>query len=138
MPIYAYWFVLAFAFIAVEIFTGTFYFLMFAIAAVLAGVAAALGLGVALQYSIAAVAAVAGTLALHHLKRSRKREPDAGLDVGQSVKVLSWNADGTARVYYRGAEWDAEPESADTPREGTFYIKAMRGSRLILTALKPQ
>lgn len=137
MPIYAYWFVLAFAFIAVEIFTGTFYFLMLAIAAVLAGVAAATGLDLALQYAIAAVVAVAGTLLLRHLKKSHKHEPDPGLDVGQAVKVLSWNPDGTARVFYRGAEWDAEPESADAPREGPFYIKAMQGSRLILTALKP-
>lgn len=138
MPIYAYWFVLAFVFIAVEIFTGTFYFLMLAIAAVLAGVAAAIGLGVALQYSIAAVAAVAGTLLLRYMKKSHKHAPDPGLDAGQSVKVLSWKEDGTARVYYRGAEWDAEPEAADAPREGTFYIKAMKGSRIILTATRPE
>jgi membrane protein implicated in regulation of membrane protease activity len=138
MQIYAYWFMLAFVFIAVEIFTGTFYFLMLAIAAMLGGVAAVAGLDVALQYAIVAAAAVAGTLLLRHIKKSQRAVPDIGPDVGQTVKVLAWHPDGTARVYYRGAEWDAEPESADTPREATFYIKAMQGSRIILTALKPE
>ncbi len=138
MQVYAYWFMLAFVFIAVEIFTGTFYFLMLAIAAMLGGIAAVAGLDVAWHYSIAAVAAVAGTLVLRHARKPHKHAPDIGLDVGQAVRVLAWNPDGTARVYYRGAEWDAETEPADAPREATFYIKAMRGSRLILTALKPR
>lgn len=135
---YTYWFVLAFIFLTVEMFTATFYFLVLAIAAVMAGVAAASGLGLTAQYSIAAAAAVAGTLGLRRLRKSRKSVPDVGPDIGQPVKVLTWNADGTARVHYRGAEWDAEPESPGVARESTFYIKAMQGSRLILTPHRPK
>ena len=64
--------------------------------------------------------------------------PDAGLDIGLPVKIIKWHDDGTARVFYRGAEWDAETESADTPHEGTLYIKAVHGSGLVLTHNKQQ
>jgi len=60
------------------------------------------------------------------------------LDIGQSVRVISWREDGVARVHYRGTEWDAELESSNTPRDGVLYIKAIQGSKLILTPYKPQ
>jgi hypothetical protein len=45
--------------------------------------------------------------------------------------------DGTLRVAYRGAEWDAELKSADTPQDQPLYIHAMHGSKLILSHHKP-
>jgi membrane protein implicated in regulation of membrane protease activity len=60
------------------------------------------------------------------------------LDIGQPVRVIKWNSNGSARVTYRGAEWDAEAESADTPHEGALYIAAVRGSALVLTHRKSQ
>lgn len=138
MQTYTYWFAVAFVFVAVEMFTGTFYFLALSVAAAVGGLLALAGLGVVMQYAMTGVMAVAGIVLVRQMKKSQPRMPDLGLDVGQPVRVVTWNADGTARVHYRGAEWDAEPESAAVPHEGTFYIKAIRGSRLIITQERPQ
>lgn len=138
MELYAYWFILALLLAALEMATGTFYMLVLGLAAALGGSAAAIGLGLPLQMALAAMAGIAGVLFLRNMKRPASPGlPDAGLDVGSPVKVIRWNDNGLARVQYRGAEWDAELEAADTPREGPLYIKAMRGSTLILTQHKP-
>jgi len=138
MEAYIYWFMLAFIFLVVEMSTGTFYFLALSIAMALGGLAAQVGLGLELQLAVSGVFAVVGTLGLRHLKKSRRAAPDIGLDIGQEVRVLTWNEDGSARVHYRGAECDAEPESAATARDALLYIKAIQGSKLILTQHKPK
>ena len=56
---------------------------------------------------------------------------------GKPVRVRSWNADGSARVDYRGTQWDGVPESAQTPHNDTMYIVATRGSTLVLGASPP-
>ncbi len=137
MQTYTWWFALAFVLVAVEMLTGTFYFLALAVAAAVGGLLALAGLGVALQYALTGVLGVANILAVRHLRKSGSVRADLGLDVGQPVTVLTWRADGSARVQYRGAEWDAEPESPDVPRDTTLYIKAVRGSRLIVTHHRP-
>jgi membrane protein implicated in regulation of membrane protease activity len=53
------------------------------------------------------------------------------------VRVDRWNADGTARVVYRGTQWNAEPAGPDTYRAQTMYIVATRGSTLILSDRRP-
>ncbi|MBU1691101.1 MAG: NfeD family protein [Gammaproteobacteria bacterium] len=137
MAPYIYWFLLALILLALEMATGTFYMLVLGLALGVGGVVALLGLSLPLQLTLSAVTGIAGTVILRRMKIGR---PDAalnqGLDIGQPVQVVVWKDDGTARVHYRGAEWDAEPESADTPRDQTLYIKTMRGSILILTHLK--
>ena len=136
MEVYVYWFVLAFILLVAEMSTGTFYFLALSAAAALGGVAAQMGMGVTAQFSLAGAAAVAGTLSLRYLRKGRTAMPDAGLDIGQPVKVLAWHEDGSARVHYRGTEWDAGPESPDTPHDTTLYISSIEGSKLILTQHK--
>jgi len=138
MAPYIYWFILALVLLGLEMASGTFYMLVLACAVALGGVAALAGLGMTMQLSVAGVAAVIGTLVLRRVKGARPVGADnVNPDIGQPVRVLTWNADGTARVHYRGAEWDAELESAQTAREGTLYIKAIQGSKLILTQHKP-
>ena len=63
--------------------------------------------------------------------------PQPSLDIGQTVRVETWNADGTARVNYRGTTWDAELATPDVPHAATMYIVATRGSRLILSDRRP-
>ena len=134
MADYIYWFMLALVLAGLEMATGTFYMLVLSGAMALGGLAALAGMELAIQMVVAGVAAVIGALVLRRIKGAKPANADSNsLDIGQPVKVLTWNADGTARVHYRGAEWDAEPESSDTPREGILYIKAMQGSKLILT-----
>ncbi|MDP1940839.1 MAG: NfeD family protein, partial [Gallionella sp.] len=108
------------------------------IAMAVGGLAALLDAGVAWQLTLCALATVVGTMVLRLWKNAHlNKVADASLDVGQPVQVETWHENGTARVLYRGAAWDAEPESADMPREGMFYIKEMRGSSLVLTHRKP-
>lgn len=139
MEHYIYWFILALVLLGLEMATGTFYFLVLSIAAAIGGILALAGLGLALQYSLAGLIAVAGTVILRRMKGARPQATGGNnLDIGQPVRVVTWNADGTARVQYRGAEWDAEPESAGIARDAALYIKAMQGSKLILTQHKPK
>jgi len=137
MAIYVYWFLLALVLLGLEMATGTFYLLMVSIALAVGGVASLSGLGMPAQYALAALTSVIGTITLRRWKGGRVSDASGqSLDAGQVVKVLTWRDDGTARVFYRGAEWDAELESKHTVHEGTFYIKAMRGSVLVLTHQK--
>ncbi len=137
MEIYVYWFLLALILLGLEMVTGTFYLLVVAIAMAVGGLAALLGVSIVWQLTLCAVTGVAGTIILRRWKSTQANEAsNTSLDVGLPVKVIKWNDNGTARVFYRGAEWDATPESADTPRNETLYIKAVQGSGLILTHRK--
>jgi membrane protein implicated in regulation of membrane protease activity len=139
MEIYIYWFLLALILLGLEMVTGTFYLLVVAISMAVGGLAALLGLSVAWQLVLCAVTVVAGTIILRRWKSAHTNDaPNVSLDVGQPVRVIKWHDNGNARVFYRGAEWDAEPESADTPHDETLYIKAVQGSGLVLTNRKQQ
>ncbi|MDD4912027.1 MAG: NfeD family protein [Sideroxydans sp.] len=137
MESYIYWFVLGLILLGLEMATGTFYLLMVAIGMAVGGLAALLGAGVVWQLLLCAITVVAGTFILRRRKRS-SNDPiaEASFDIGQAVKIIHWNDNGTARVAYRGAEWDAELQSADAPRDGQFYIAAMHGSGLVITHQK--
>jgi membrane protein implicated in regulation of membrane protease activity len=138
MADYVYWFLAALALFGLEMASGTFYLLVLGIALAIGGGTALIGLGTPLQFVLAALAGVTGTVLLRRRKSAAPVESaEQSLDIGQPVKVLTWRDDGSARVHYRGAEWDAQPESPDTPRDATLYIKALRGSTLILTHHKP-
>ena len=138
MAVYVYWFILALALMALEMATGTFYLLMLGIAVGIGGIAALFGLSLALQLTLSAIAGIVGTVILRRVRRDMiSTAPNQSLDIGQPVQSVTWNKVGTARAVYRGAEWDAEPESADMLHTGPLYIKAMRGSTLILTHRKP-
>lgn len=139
MASYLYWFLLALVLIGLEMATGTFYLLVVAIAMAVGGLAALLTLSLAWQLLLSALTVIAGTIIVRRWKTTQSHEAaSADLDAGQPVQVLKWQENGAARVFYRGAEWDAEAEQSDMPREGTLYIKAIRGSRLILTHRKSQ
>lgn len=134
MEIYIFWFLLALVLLGLEMATGTFYLLVLSIAAVVGGGAALLGLGATVQSVLAAMTSVAGIILLRRWRGARTGDSSTqSLDTGHPVKVVSWRDNGMARVFYRGAEWDAELEAASTDREATLYIKSMRGSVLILS-----
>jgi len=138
MTNYVYWFLLALILLGVEMATGTFYLLVVSAAMAIGGGAALLGLDSSAQLALAALAGVLGIVMLRRWRGGRVGDAASqSFDTGQPVRVLTWREDGTVRVFYRGAEWDAEPESADPVREGKFYIKEIRGSILVLTQHKP-
>ena len=111
------WWIAAAILIGAELLTGTFYLLAIGIAAALGGVTALAGASEPVQFAVA--------------------PPQQSLDVGQAVQVLIWNPDGTARVGYRGSEWDAELASAGTPHAETMYIVGTRANVLVLSERKP-
>ena len=138
MAAYTYWFILALVLLGVEMMSGTFYMLVLSIAVGLGGVAAWAGLATVWQITLAGVSAIIGTLILRRSKVTRTADASKdSFDIGQTVRVVSWNEDGSLRVFYRGAEWDAEPASTDVQRNGVFYIKTVQGSKLILTQTRP-
>lgn len=136
------WWLLAGAAVGVELVTGTFYLLMLAVGLVAGAVAAHLGLPLVGQIVVAAVIG-GGAVAVWHWHRSKSPAPlhananrDVNLDIGEPVQVAQWNADGTATVKFRGANWTAVAANPDeTSSPGSFRIKEMLGNRLIIERL---
>ena len=138
MAIYVYGFLLALILAGLEMAIGTFYLLIVAIAMAIGGAADLLGLVFAAQLALAALAGITGIVVLRRWKGGHISTPmSQSLDTGHPVKILIWHDDGSARVFYRGTEWDAEMAIKDCGQEGTFYIKDIRGSVLVLTNRKP-
>ena len=132
------WWVVAGALIAAELATGTFYLLMLGAGAAAAAVAAHLGLPLAGQVLTASVLGGAAVVALNR-RRSRSGgrmpaslNPDVNLDIGQSVHVDAWDAEGRATVHYRGAPWQARFVGGAPAMAGRHVIKAIEGSCLVL------
>lgn len=136
------WWILAGSAVAVELVTGTFYLLMLALGFTAGALGAYMGLAVMGQMLLAAVVG-GGSVAVWHWRRSQSpapvaanANPDVHLDIGETVHVVRWNADGTASVQFRGAQWmaiAADPAGPLSP--GNFRIKEMRGNRLVIEKL---
>ncbi len=132
MSAYIIWWILAFALVALELTTGTFYLLVYGLAAAAAGVAAWMGLSVTTQIVIAAVIGVAGTIVLKQWRQAAGNETNLqDLDIGQSVSVESWQGS-RGQVKYRGALWDAEAQDANVDSSKPLLIRAVRGTVLVV------
>jgi membrane protein implicated in regulation of membrane protease activity len=129
------WFLVAGLLVIVELFIGTFYLLMVAAGIAAGGVAASLDATLPMQAATAAIVGVVGTLLLRRRGKkariSAQRDPNISLDIGQRVTIAKWH-DGRARVTYRGALWDVELAPGVEPVGGSFTIREIRGSRLIV------
>lgn len=137
------WLGAAGALVVLEMVSGTFYLLMIAVGLTVGGIASLAGLGATLQYLLAAATAVAGIAFLYRrrsgpgARKAAQRNPDINLDIGQTLQVAAWNADGkTARADYRGAGWDVELEPGSQPTPGTFVIREIRGNRLVVANIQ--
>ena len=132
------WWILGVALIGAELLSGTVYLFAIGAAMLVCGLVAWAGASMPVQLLVAAVLAFAGSYAAHRW-RSRHAEPapQPPLDVGQSVQVQFWQPDGTARVAYRGTQWDAELARPDARREKTMYIVGTRGSTLVIAPERP-
>jgi membrane protein implicated in regulation of membrane protease activity len=133
MQAYVVWWILAAVLVGVELTSGTFYLLVYGLAAAAAGLAAWLGAGLFVQLLTAGAIATLGTLALQRWKRSTGHPESSvqDLDIGQTVAVESWQ-DGRGQVKYRGALWDAEAEAAGVDSTRPLVIRAVRGNTLVL------
>lgn len=132
------WWIAAGLLVAAELASGTFYLLMLAVGACAGALAAHLGLGETTQMVMAAIVGGTAVIALNR-RRSRglkaapaASNPDMNLDIGQSVQVDAWSADGLAQVQYRGAAWQARFIGSAPARSGRHVIRAVEGSCLLL------
>ena len=133
------WWLLAGVAVAAELVTGTFYLLMLAIGLAAGAIAAYLGFGTVTQLLAAAVLG-GGAVFVWHFYRSKSPAPlpasanrDLHIDIGEPVHVERWNADGTATVKFRGANWTAiSSDPADSAMTGNFRIREMLGNRLVI------
>ncbi|VVE57746.1 NfeD-like family protein 1 [Pandoraea iniqua] len=133
------WFGVAGLTVVLELASGTFYLLMVALGMFAGGVAALLGVSWPGQLVVAAVVAAVAVWLLRRSKFGRRRikvdvtaDPNANLDIGERLHVEAWQADGSARTKYRGAEWDVELLPGEAPSAGWFVIREVRGSRLFV------
>jgi len=135
MMSYLIWWVLAAVLVGVELLTGTFYLLAVGFAFVAGGVVALMDGSLEMQLIVGGVLSVVGVMVAHQWRlRRASPEPQASLDLGQSVRVLTWRDDGTARVEYRGTQWDADMAAGEATRAETMYIVDVRGSTLVIAA----
>ncbi|RZI82553.1 MAG: NfeD family protein [Rubrivivax sp.] len=134
------WWIAAGVIVGLELLTGTFYLLMLALGAAAAALWAQLGGSQSTQVLLAGIVGGAAVLGWH-LKRQRDKarvraaggpEADLNLDLGQTVEVAHWTADGRTRVTYRGAEWDAKHHGDQAAQSGPHRIKAVEGNSLVL------
>ncbi len=137
------WWLAAGALVAAELATGTFYLLMLALGCAAGALAGHAGAGATTQVVAAAVLGGGATVAWH-LRRARQPRAapadsnrDVNLDIGQTVHVAAWDADGNARVTYRGAAWSARAAGPGAPQSGEHIIVAVRGTELQLARPAP-
>lgn len=138
MADYWFWWIGVALLVAAELATGTYYLLAMAVAFGFGGLAAWLGASGQMQLTIGAALSVIAVVVAHQWRSRRATPPPmTPIDRGHAVHVDRWNADGTARVVYRGTQWDAELASPETYRAQTMYIVDTRGSTLVLSDRRP-
>lgn len=136
------WMALAGVLVIFEMFTGTFYLLMISLGLAAGGLAALAGASSAVQFILASIIGIVATYALHRSKLGKisrtdaASDPNVNLDIGQTVAIEEWQSIGnemyTARAMYRGAMWDVELQHGAVARPGTFVIREVKGSRLVV------
>jgi len=124
--------------IVAELLTGTFYLLMLGVGCAAGALAAHLGWGLTPQMVIAALVG-GGAVVIWHLRQMRghKEAPaqsnaNVNLDIGETVQIEAWNADGTADVHYRGARWTAIHRNGVVPSAGPHRVAELVGNRLLV------
>ncbi|HEY5971091.1 MAG TPA: NfeD family protein [Pseudoxanthomonas sp.] len=142
MQAWTVWAAMAGALVILELFTGTFYLLMIALGLLAGMLAAWMGAALSVQLVSAAVVGAVATGALHRsrfahaAKGDSARNRDVNLDIGEALAVPHWHTapDGrcTARVHYRGAQWDVELAPGLPCVPGQHTIAEVRGNRLIV------
>ena len=134
-----WWWIVTAGLVAAELATGTFYLLMLAVGTAASALAAHAGLGHSAQLIVGAIVGVAA-IGIWHQRRPRRSadvatNPDVNIDIGSRVRVEAWTADGTARVQYRGAGWNARFAGGGVPSPGEHVIRAVQGTELMLERL---
>lgn len=100
--------------------------------------AAQAGADTVAQLLMAAVIGGGAVVGCYLVKKRRPSDPSAradrsvNLDVGETILVEEWNADGTATVKYRGANWTVIQRPGNTPSAGLHRVAELAGNRLLV------
>jgi membrane protein implicated in regulation of membrane protease activity len=135
-----FWWIAAAVLVIAELLTGTIYLLAVAAGGVAGALAAHAGLGLTAQIVIAAAVGTVTTLLWHFSKARQRRaevapaasNADVNQDIGAQVYVDTWNADGTAQINYRGAQWTVLARRGADRVSGLHIVKAVIGNRLMV------
>lgn len=136
-----FWWLLTGGAIVAELVTGTFYLLMLALGFAAAALATYAG-GSTVVQTLAASMVGGGAVAIWNRIRSKhpknlpaSTNPDVNMDIGEIVQVEAWNADGTAQVHYRGANWTVLHRPGNVPTSGPHRVAEVIGNRLMVDKL---
>lgn len=137
------WLIIGTGLIISELVTGTFYLLVFGVAAWAGAIAAYFGLSLPAQIGVSGVMVLVGLAILipYDIRRRKGVKPGGGdLDVGNDVSIESISGAGRLRVSYRGAGWDAVAEESGVSalKVGDIcVITAVRGNTLVVRRPAP-
>ncbi len=135
MSSYLLWAIVGFTLIIVELMTGTFYLLVLGIAALAGAAVAFFGAEFWLQVIVASIVALVGIYSVQQWWKTHQKSRTASnnIDIGQSVVFEQWinEAAHTARVRYRGTQWDAKLDHASSLQD-TLYIHGQEGGMLLV------
>lgn len=134
--IYIAWFVTALILIIIEINIMSFYLMALALGALAGGIAAWMDgtfTAQAMTAGIVTIIAASLSFVLRKKLRTARDKSNNVLDIGQRVTVqpASIREDGSARVTYRGAQWEAFASEGPVSA-GIWIISAVNGTQLIL------
>ena len=128
------WLIVAGVLVMAELLTGTFYLLMLSLGATAAALTAYADGTLTWQIVTAAIVG-GGAAVLWHLKKplsNDAQDSNVHLDIGETVTVDAWDAQGHTQVKHRGAQWTAVCAANATPELGLHRIREMQGNRLVL------
>jgi len=127
MAAYLLWAIVGLILIIAELLTGTFYLLVFGVAALVAAFIAFMGGEIWMQVISSVAATFIGVYLIHRWWKQHPKQTasENSLEVGQTVIFEQWvdEASRTARVKYRGAMWDAKV-AADASAVGSIAVRA--------------
>ena len=134
------WWIAAAVLVIAEMLTGTVYLLALAAGLMAGALAAHAGLSMTVQLLIAAAIGVGSTLVWHFSKTRQSRaqnkpatfNADVNQDIGAQVQVDAWNADGTAQINYRGAQWTVLARHGADHLIGSHRVKEVIGNRFVV------
>jgi membrane protein implicated in regulation of membrane protease activity len=141
------WWIAALAMLIAELFTGTFYLLVIAVALAAGGLVAYLDASFAAQFVTAGAVGFVGAMVLRKTRFGKThsvdtaRDANVNIDIGNRVVVNGWDGHGRARVAYRGAQWDVQLDASGDAQAaatnaqhqpGEHVIKEVRGTTLVV------
>lgn len=128
------WCVITAALVIIELVTGTLYCLAIAAGTGAGAVAAWAGASEVVQICAAAAVSLVATGIVTRILRRRRTATgsDFGDVVGQAVSIVEWKTEFTARVRYRGTDWDARLAEGAPRGQPSYRIAQQDGNTLII------